>query len=269
MTPAARGAVPSLRPALAPLGPMLLAQVRAELRTRWRLPAFSVTSLALPVVLFTFFGLPYAGRTTPAGQSLGALVLLAFGAYAVGQVMVFGFGIGVANERAQRMDVLARATPLPPGVHLAAKVTVGLLFAALSVLVLFAYGAAVGGIRLPPAVWAEAFLRLLAGSLPLVGLGFAVGYTAGPNAAPAVANLVYLPLAFASGLFLPVEQLPLPVQHVAPYLPTYHAAQLAWGAVGPTPVPALTSLAWLAAYAVVFLALAAHAYRREHRRRFD
>ena len=119
-----------------------------------------------------------------------------------------------------------RATPLPPGVYLIAKVAVGMLFALLSVLVLFTYGGVIGGI---PGIWVSVIVRLLAGSLPLIALGFAIGYLAGPNAAPAVANLIYLPLAFASGIFLPYEQLPAFVQRVAPYLPTYHYAQLAPG----------------------------------------
>ncbi len=133
---------------------------------------------------------------------------------------------------------------------------------------LFAYGAIVGGIRLGPDIWASVTVRLLAGSLPLIALGFSIGYTAGPNAAPAVANLVYLPLAFASGIFLPLEQLPAFVQRVAPYLPTYHYAQLAWSAVGAGHEPLGTSLAWLAGYAVVFLWTAGRAYRRDAQRKF-
>ena len=39
---------------------MLLAQTRSELLMRWRVPAFSVTNLVLPIVFFTFFGLPVA-----------------------------------------------------------------------------------------------------------------------------------------------------------------------------------------------------------------
>lgn len=253
---------------VASLGRMLLAQTRSELRMRWRLPTFSATNLLLPVVLFSFFGLPFAGRTTPRGLDIGVILLTSFSAYAVGQVMVYGFGIGVAVERGQRIDVLVRATPLPPGVYLAAKVIVAMLFALLAVLVLFTYAGVVGGIRVAPATWASVSARLLAGSLPLVGLGFAIGYAAGPNAAPALANLVYLPLAFASGLFMPPEQLPLFVQRVAPYLPTYHYAQLVWSAVGAGREPVATSVAWLAAYAVLFLWVAARAYRREARRKF-
>ena len=43
-----------------------------------------------------------------------ARLLASFGAYAVGNVMVYGFGIGVANERAMKIDRLMRASPLPP-----------------------------------------------------------------------------------------------------------------------------------------------------------
>ena len=44
---------------VAPVGRVLLAQTWSEILIRWRLPAFSATSLALPVVLFSFFGLPF------------------------------------------------------------------------------------------------------------------------------------------------------------------------------------------------------------------
>ena len=248
---------------VAPLGSVLLAQIRSELVMRWRLPAFSATTLLLPVVLFSFFGLPFAGRTGPRGLDIGVVLLISFSAYAVGQVMVYGFGIGVAVERGQKIDVLMRATPLPPGVYLAAKVVVAMLFGLLSVLLLFTYASVVGGIRVAPGVWVSVIARLLAGSVPLIGLGFAIGYVAGPNAAPAVVNLVYLPLAFASGLFLPPEQLPAFVQRVAPYLPTYHYAQLAWSAIGAGREPVSISVVWLAGYSALFLWAAIRAYRRE------
>jgi ABC-2 type transport system permease protein len=90
----------------------------------------------------------------------------------------------------------------------------------------------VGGIRETPLVWAIVIARLLAGSLPFIALGFAIGYWSGPHAAPAIANLIYLPLSFASGLFVPLSQLPEFIQNLRPFLPSYHYAQLAWSALG-------------------------------------
>src|SRR5262249_26244799 len=107
---------------------MLLAQTRSELLMRSRVPAFSVTNLILPIVFFTFFGLPVAHLVRGDGVSIGAYLLASFGAYAVGNVMVYGFGIGVANERGMKIDRLMRASPLPPLVFMLAKVVTALVF---------------------------------------------------------------------------------------------------------------------------------------------
>lgn len=254
---------------VASLGRMLAAQTRAELTMRWRVPAFSLTSLALPVVFYTFFGLPVAGLTRADGISVGAFLVASFGAYAVGSVMVYSFGIGVAVERGMKVDLLMRVMPVPPGIQLLAKVLTALVFSLASLVVLIAYGVLVGGVAQPLGVWVEMTLRLLVGSIPFIGLGFAIGYLAGPHSAPAVANLVYLPLAFASGLFVPPSQLPRFVQSFAPYLPTYHYGQLVWGSLRASTEPLGVSLAWLAGYAVLFFALALRAYRGEERRKFD
>ena len=255
-------------PSVAPLLQMLLAQTRCEILMRWRVPAFSVTNLVLPIVFFVFFGLPVAHLTRGDGVSLGAYLLASFGAYAVGNVMVYGFGIGVANERGMKVDRLMRASPLPPLVFMLAKVLTALVFSLVALSLLIGFGIVVGGVKQPAAVWATVIARLLAGSLPFIGLGFWIGYWSGPNAAPAVANLIYLPLSFASGLFVPLNQLPDFVRAIAPYLPSYHYAQLAWSALGAGKEPLSESLLWLAGYSALFLTLAVRTYRREERAKF-
>ncbi len=159
------------RPAAAPFPQMLLAQTKSELLMRWRVPAFSVTNLALPIVFFTFFGLPVAHVVRGDGVSIGAYLLASFGAYAVGNVMVYGFGIGVANERGMKVDRLMRASPLPPLVFMLAKVVTALVFAFLALVLLIGFGIVAGGIHQTPAVWATIIARLLAGSLPFIALG--------------------------------------------------------------------------------------------------
>ena len=134
-----------------------------------------------------------AGLTRADGISVGAFLVASFGAYAVGSVMVYSFGIGVAVERGMKVDLLMRVMPVPPGVYLLAKVITALFFSLVSLVVLIIYGIAVGGVTQPPLVWVEMIVRLLVGSVPFIGLGFAIGYMAGPHSAPAVANLVYLP----------------------------------------------------------------------------
>lgn len=253
---------------VAPLGRMLVMQSKSQLLILWRTLAFSLTNLLLPVMFFTFFGLPIVGQVTAAGLNVGAYVLASFATYSVGSIMVYSFGIGVANERGMKVDLLIRATPLPPSVYILGRVVTSLLFALLSLVVLIVYGILVGGIQHDLTVWPHVVVRLLLGSFPFIALGLAIGYLCGPHAAPAVANLVYLPLTLASGFFMPLSQLPAFVRQAAPYLPTYHYAQLAWSAVGAQTEPLYISCLWLASYTVCLFAVAVWAYRREERRKF-
>jgi ABC-2 type transport system permease protein len=239
---------------------MLRQQIKAELLKLWRSPAFSATSLLLPVVFFTFLGLSAGGQPE--------VMLAALAAYAVLNVMLFSFGIGVATETALNMDVLMRATPLRPWVFLLAKVAAAAAFAVLSLLVLLMFATVVGGVRLSASAWLALIWRLIVGAIPFIALGFAIGYAVTPRAAPAVLNLLYLPLAFASGMFVPIEGLPWFIQRVAPYLPTHHVVQLAWGAVGASSADLASTLVWLAGYAVLFFALALRLSRDAHERKF-
>ena len=68
--------------------------------------------------------------------------------------------------------------------------------------------------------------------------------------------------------FMPLDQLPGFVRTLAPFLPSYHYAQLAWSALGAGRESLGESLLWLACYTVLFLTLAVRAYRREERAKF-
>ena len=96
--------------------------------------------------------------------------------------MVYGFGIGVANERGMKIDRLMRASPLPPLVFMLAKVLTALVFSPDRSRAADRLRDRRG--RDPPrrrAVWATIILRLLAGSLPFIALGFAIGYWSDPT----------------------------------------------------------------------------------------
>ncbi len=80
--------------------------------------------------------------------------------------------------------------------------------------------------------WVPLVGVLVAGAVPFSAFGLALGYLCGPNSAPAVVNLIYLPMAFLSGLWVPIEMLPGFMKNLATWLPAYHFAQLALQAVG-------------------------------------
>lgn len=257
----------SRRARVAPVPRMLWKQTRAQARLLLRQPAISVVAVSLPVLLYVLFGLPNAHRAYSASVSMGAYFLVSLGAYGVGLVMVFSFGVTVAIDRGQKNDLLMRATPLPPAVDLAARTVLAVVFAAVTLAVLFGVAMA-GGVRLPATTWLSIMGELLLGSLPVLAFGFAIAYLTGPNAAAAIINLAYMILAFASGLLVPLNQLPAFVQRAALLLPTYHYAQLSWSAAGVQAEAPLASIAWLVGYAALFFGIALWAYRRDASRRF-
>ena len=104
----------------------------------------------------------------------------------------------------------------------------------------------------------------------MAGLGMAIGYGAGPNVAPALTNAIYLPMTFLSGIFIPLAILPSGIRTVGSWLPTYHYAQLAWGAIGARNVESmLTAILWLVGWGVVLFILALRIYRLDQDKKFS
>ena len=131
-------------------------------------------------------------------------------------------------------------------------------------LLLFALATTFGHVALPLAKAAQLFGILVAGSTTFSALGLAVGYFAGPNSAPAIVNLVYLPMSFLSGLWVPIFALPKVLREIAHYLPPYHFAQLALGVMGAgTGEPARTHVLAMAIATILFLVIAAIGWRRD------
>jgi ABC-2 type transport system permease protein len=245
---------------------MLAGQTRAEMLKFWRVPAFGFFSVGIPLIIFTFFGLRNATQHIDPHSAItvGAYVMTSMAAYTVGNVMVFSFGMQLAVERGQKQDLLLRASPLPPTVFLLAKVINAVVFAFIALVVLFVFAHFTAGVDFGLGTWATLTGRLLLGSIPFIGLGLGFGYLVGPNSAPAVINFVYLPVAFASGIFIPVDQLPDFIRSLAPYLPLNPFVQLGWDAIGfPTGRAVSTSVLYLVAYAIGFFVLAVWAYRRD------
>jgi len=249
----------------------LALQTRAEMTKFWRVPVFGFFSVGLPLIIFTFFGLRQATQpiSPHSAITVGTYVMASMAAYTVGNVMVFSFGMALAVERGQKQDLLLRASPLPAWVYLLAKVINAVLFALIALIVLFVFAHFAASVSLSAQTWVTLTARLLLGSIPFIGLGLGFGYLAGPNSAPAVINFVYLPIAFASGIFIPVDQLPDFIRNLAPYLPLNPFVQLAWDAIGvPVDRSVATNVLYLAAYAVGFFILAVWAYRRDQSLKF-
>jgi ABC-2 type transport system permease protein len=242
---------------------IIAAETKFEFLKLLRVPVYSISVLAFPLMFYLVFGSFY-GQFEAQGIVTSKYMIATFGAGGVLSAAMFAFGVGVASERGQGWMRLKRVSPMPPIAYFASKIGMALLFGALVVIVITLAGVVAQGVRIDTFEWLKLLGILLLGVFPFAALGMSVGYLFGPNSAPMVLNLLYMPMAFASGLWMPITILPEVIQNIAPYLPAYHYAQLALSAIGADQLGnAGTHYLVLAVYTVAFLALAVWAYWRD------
>jgi len=193
-----------------------------------RTPAFAGPTLLFPPMFYLLFGLILNRGNAGAAHYLFATYSV-FGVMAPG---LFGFGVGVAIERERGWLALKRVAPAPPGAYLLSKMIMAMLFALIIFCTLAAMAATLGGLRFAAGQWLLLGVVTLFGVLPFCALGLVIGSRVSASAAPALVNFIYLPMAFLSGLWIPLKMLPATLGQLAPLWPSYHLAQLALATVG-------------------------------------
>lgn len=242
---------------------LYLTEARLEFVKLLRVPAYSISTLVFPIMFYALFSALYGGFATQ-GISTARYMVVGYAAAGVIAASLFGFGVGVASERGQGWMRLKRVSPMPPLAYFVAKIVMALLFSTLVVLSLTLMAWALQGVRFELGSWLKIYGLLMLGVFPFASLGLAFGYLFGPNSAPMVINLIFMPLVFVSGLYIPLSVLPAIIQKIAAFLPTYHYAQLALGAAGAQPLGSTTNhVVVVAGTTVLFLAVALWAYFRD------
>lgn len=239
-------------------------EAKYEFLKLWRMPAYAIPSIVFPVMFYGLFGITFGGTRVTGSTTMATYLLATYGTFGVIGAALFGFGVGVAVERGQGWMTLKRATPMPPLAYFFAKLVMAMVFGSMIILLLSAMAVGLGGVRLAPSAWAQLVITLILGAVPFAAIGLALGYFVGPNSAPPIVNLVYLPMSFASGLWIPIEALPGYIRSVAQFLPPYHLGQLALDAVGADAgAPAWTHVAVLLGFTVTGIGIALWGYRRD------
>jgi ABC-2 type transport system permease protein len=207
-------------------------EAKYEFLKNLRLRMYTASVLSFPLMFYVLFGLVLNSKEAIGGLRVPTYMIATYGTFGVMGVSLFGTAAGLASDRGLGWLQVKRASPMPPFAYFAAKVITSMVFSTIIVLTLCLLGFAFGGVRMPLAQFSSLLGTLVVGSLPFSAMGLAVGYFAGPNSAPGVINLTYLPMSFCSGLWVPLMFLPKVVQHIALTLPPYHLSQLALGVVG-------------------------------------
>ncbi len=190
-----------------------------------RTPMFAVPTLVFPTLFYVLFGVLLAGPR--AGASAAQYLLATYGVFGVMGAALFGFGVSLAIERENGYLELKRALPMPPGAYLLAKMAMAMLFASIISILLALLAAGLANVSLAPWQWVALWGVNAAGALPFCAIGLYIGSLVGGSGAPAVVNLVYMPMAFLSGLWMPLNVLPAVFAKIAPIWPAWHLGQLA------------------------------------------
>src|SRR5271167_3659527 len=183
-------------------------EAKYELLKNLRIPVYAISTVAFPLMFYVLFGI-VLGSSSSAGRGEQAMYMLAtMGCFGVIAVALFGFGVSLAMERGQGWLQVKRASPMPVSAYFLGKLASAIAFSTVVVLLLLTVGITFGGVRIPLTTAVQLIAILVAGSLPFSAMGMAIGYFAKPNSAPGLVNLIYLPMAFCSGLWLPLFPLP-------------------------------------------------------------
>jgi ABC-2 type transport system permease protein len=239
---------------------LALAYARIQIVELVRFPGFTAGTLAFPGVVFVLFGLPRAADHPE-------LVLASYCAFGVIGVGFFQFGVSGAMERGSPWQAWLRTLPAPPAVRIAARVLTALAFTTASVAIVVVLSLTTTHVSLSATAWMRLAVALLAGSAPFVVLGLTIAYWTSPKSALPVANVLYMLLAYAGGLWTGPADLPRVVRAISPYTPARQWGDVLW--------PAVTGDAWraqhwlaLGAYSVAFGALAAWGFARDELRNY-
>lgn len=191
---------------------------------------YSLATLGFPIMFYLLFGV--TNKHAGPGLNFAQYLVAGYSCFGMIAAALFNLGAGIATERAQGWLELKQASPMPRIAYLGAKVLTSMAFGVIIVAALVTLGVTLGGVHVTPLQVVHLADVIVVGSVPFASLGLLLSLLVPPNAAPGVINLIYLPMSFCSGLWMPIEVLPQWLQKMAPALPTYHYAQLALNVFG-------------------------------------
>jgi ABC-2 type transport system permease protein len=204
-------------------------EAKYEFLNLLRTPSFVLPTLIFPALFYTLFGV-LLNRNN--GDGPAQYLLATYGVFGIMGAALFGLGVTIAIDRERGLLVLKRALPMPAGALLLAKTIMAMIFATLISLILATIAISLAGVSLHFSQWVQLFLVNVLGVIPFAAIGLLIGSYFSGRAAPAIINILYLPLAFLSGLWLPLSMLPSIFAKLAVLWPSWHLGQIALKVVG-------------------------------------
>ena len=222
--------VPDLTTRRAPgLGGINLTVLVLEVRRLLRNPRTLIFALVLPVLLFLWIGTRSIYKHEPDGYgNVSAFLMVSMALYGACLATTAG-GARVSIERAQGWSRQLRLTPLSPAAYIAIKMLTAMVLGLASVVAVFVVGKISGAPQMLPGhgyLWIVTGLCVWIGSLVFAAFGLLIGYLMPSESVMQFLGLVMVVLAFAGGLFYPLNQAPHVLQELAQYTPLYGLNEL-------------------------------------------
>jgi ABC-2 type transport system permease protein len=211
---------------------IFLRETRYEFTRLLRTRSFSLSVIGFPVAFYVFFGLVMNRGEQIGNISVAKYMLAGYAVFGMVGAAFFGIGVGLSSELAAGWLELKRASPMPPIAYLLAKCCSAIAFGIIIVSILTGLGVVFGHVSLSLPDYARMIALTIVGALPFACMGMALALFLPFSSAPGIANMIYLPMSFCGGLWIPVMLLPQFLQRFALLLPTYHLGQLMLSSFG-------------------------------------
>jgi ABC-2 type transport system permease protein len=214
-------------------GPLALVahEARYDLIAAWRSPRARFFTFFFPVLLLVIFaGMFGNGSTTVDGVKIGLARFFVPGILAMSVVTAAYGNVVISMSAARESGVLKRrrATPVPAPTLVAGKALSTLVTTIGMSAVMLAIARVGYGVGFSAGALAAIAIAVSAGTLAFACLGYAVaGVIGNADAAQPIVQATMLPLYFISGIWIPTDQLPSGLRHIASIFPVEHLAAAA------------------------------------------
>lgn len=189
--------------------PLLWRQIRHQNRVFWRTPVAAFFTVGLPVFFLVLFNVLFGGDEAAGEYQFVQFFAPAMAVFAAGSSAFTGLSIGTALARDQGILKRVRGTPIRPWVYMGGRIGSAVWVAVLSAVIMFVTGWAFFGFVI---LWEELEIGILVftvGVATFSAMGLSVcALVKSAEATPAVANAVFLPMAFISGIFIQLDDAP-------------------------------------------------------------
>jgi len=241
---------------------IFLREVRYEFVRALRTKAYSLSVIGFPVMFYLFFGILLNRNGHVDNLSAPKEMLAGYAVFAAIGASLFGIGVGLAGDLSAGWLELKRASPMPPLAYLLAKCGTAMGFAVIITTILALCGITMGGVHLSLAEYTKTVGIIFFGCIPFACMGLLLALLAPFNAAPGIANMIYLPMSVLGGLWFPIQIFPKVLQQFAIVLPTYHLKQLVLSVFGASAGSASSHILALTIFTFLMLFCAGYAFRR-------